>query len=895
MLRSAALAALAFLPFVPTAPFQDPPPAKAGTIEDRRLEPIAQRLAAYFAARATATQVDAARAALESSLAELAKELGGRDLLSRPADLERLVRLARGESERGPKAGKVSEDTCAPGGFRGSTMRYAFRLPSDYDPRAETTYPLLLAIPDAGEKPAAHLRESWSSRELRDGAIVVVPEMPEDEAEWDRVIVRGKPGGLCHVLTALRVACERFAVDFDRVFVAGYGKGVPAAIGAGNYAPQRFAGVIGRAGDAGELGPENFGHLPTLFAGGGARARAFLERAHESGYENSKVEPLAKEEDVWAWMQKHPRETRPDRVTVVVGNPFPTRCYWLRLASTATDTRATARIERDSNTVRIEGHGASHATLFLNDQLLDLDRPVHFVCNGAEVELHVQRRLATTLDLLEDGTSDPACVYVAQVTLSMSDPASAAYGELASRADPDFRQRLDRAGEDVELLWDLYEWCGATERPAKARVALRRLLRVQPDHEPARAALGYVRAGSRWFTSQEAMDRFLVLQDPVRAPAMGWVELDGTWIHPDERALAAKQLEKDWESGQWLALADRRRLEKGWLRQDLAWIAPEEAERVDEGEWFAGGEWLELPAANRRHARIESMWRIPTTDVLLETTIDREVALGAIHATSRAVPELVRAFGVAPQLPLRVVILRDEEQYDRFAFGDPDGRRPATQAGRLQVIHSAYFAESRFERVEGALEHRACGVCYWDSLAPNGDLYGVHAARLAYGLSWADAIDPSPKTVRKALANGPGADFYASYQAEKQLPMWFRYGGAVYAERYFEDREVAQGGDPWWTRKWSLDNLEKRGGLQPLAEIFAFQLDPDDRDAGLKLFIEAGLLVAFALDGDCAPVRAAHEDLKKALAAGRLRPSHVEAFTRALADHEAELRAFAGL
>ena len=85
------------------------------------------------------------------------------------------------------------------------------------------------------------------------------------------------------MLTSLRVAAERFAVDEDRVFVAGTGKGVPAAVAAGHTSPQRFAGVIGWAGDAGELGPENFLNLPTLFAGGAAKARAFRDKAVELG------------------------------------------------------------------------------------------------------------------------------------------------------------------------------------------------------------------------------------------------------------------------------------------------------------------------------------------------------------------------------------------------------------------------------------------------------------------------------------------------------------------------------------------------------------------------------------------------------------------------------------
>jgi hypothetical protein len=186
------------------------------------------------------------------------------------------------------------------------------------------------------------------------------------------------------------------------------------------------------------------------------------------------------------------------------------------------------------------------------------------------------------------------------------------------------------------------------------------------------------------------------------------------------------------------------------------------------------------------------------------------------------------------------------------------------------------------------------GVGLWDSQVPGGDLYGVHSARLAAGLAYVEALDPSPKAVRQALANGPGADYYAAYEAEHRFPAWLRYGAAVYAERYFRDDSVAAGGDPWWARAWSLENLHRKGGLRPLAELLAFPLDPDAVEDGQKLLLEVGLLVAFILDGACAQVLEAHADLVRALVAGRLHSNQLEALTEALVEHEGELRAFAG-
>jgi hypothetical protein len=187
------------------------------------------------------------------------------------------------------------------------------------------------------------------------------------------------------------------------------------------------------------------------------------------------------------------------------------------------------------------------------------------------------------------------------------------------------------------------------------------------------------------------------------------------------------------------------------------------------------------------------------------------------------------------------------------------------------------------------------GVGFWDTLSPNGDAYGLHAARLAFALSYVDALDPSPRAVAKALPKGPGADHFEAYEGEKALPRWLRLGGAVYAERYFRDAAAeASGGDPWWARVWSLQNLAQRGGLGSLDAALRAELDPDDRLGALRQMLAAGAVVAFMVDGGCAPVESAHAALLATLRAGRVRPEEGRALEAALHAHEAALRAFVG-
>ncbi|MFN0243216.1 MAG: hypothetical protein ACKVWV_10030 [Planctomycetota bacterium] len=860
--------------------------------DDEHLAKLASALAAHTQARDAGLGIEKSRAELDKEIARLTSERPGWDPLRQPLDLGRAWQLSRVRAEERP--GRIATEVVEPGTFGGAGLALTYRLPKSYAP-AKTRYPLILAIPDFDEVPAEHLRAQWTLPEILDGAILVSPAMPSKHEDWAQVAIHGRPGGLAHVLTAVRVASERFAVDFDRIYVVGRGKGVPTALAAGNTTPQRFAGVAGRAGDAGDLGPDNFVTLPVLLISAGAKGAELEQKAKAAGIDTIKRMASGGEKELWSWMLETPRRAYPESVAVVPGDPFPTRVAWLQIAPSASDARAAARIERATNTIHLTSNGVHKATLILHDALVSFDRPVRFVCNGIEQSAELQRSLTTALDLLQDGTSDPACVYVARAELDLSATDSTNLLARPAPEDVEFATRLDDAKRDAERLWALYEWCRASGREAAAPSVLRSLLRTAPDHAAAREALGHARGKDTWFPSKEALERYERSQDPEVAKARNYVLNKTGWVPPEDAGSIAKGWTKDHESGLWITLEDRRRLDAGWVRQDLAWIPPAESKNVDLFLWKVHGDWLDARTADRQRARVEDMWVIPGPQVVLHTTVDRAVALRAQHEMDRACDDLRRVFGAEPRLPIHVTLLRDEEQYDRFAFGDPDGRRRGAHAARLHAVHMAFFAESSLQRIDGELAFRGMGVGYWDPQIPNGHLYGVHSARLAVGLSFVDALDPSPKAVRRALTKGTGGDYVAAYDAEKRLPAWLRYGGAVYAERYFKDAYAGAERDAWWARKWSLDNLKSRGGLRPLAEVFAFQLDPDKRDDGLKLLIEVGLLVSFAVDGECAPVRAALTELQRGLASGRLRPSHSTALMEAIQAHEAQLRAFAGL
>lgn len=308
--------------------------------------------------------------------------------------------------------------------FREEAIAYKLWVPPSYKHSGDPT-PVILVMPGLDEEgqpmaPGQFLTEHWMETVARESALIAALELPEDQDSWDQISsADGKAGGAGRVMLVMRDLRDNYLVDFDRVYLLGRGAAVPAAVSIGGMFPHLFAGVVGQAGDAGEAGAGNYSNLPTFFQGGGAEASAFSEAAADFG--NCTLKPEASEDDVWTWMQEHPRSSNPAKVTLVAGKPIPNKAYWVEIPPVASEggVVVTAEADRESNTVTVSGTGASTVTLFFNDQLVDLDKPIKLVLNGAEQEVVVPRSVDDLLRLIERGTSDPGKLYVASATYDL--------------------------------------------------------------------------------------------------------------------------------------------------------------------------------------------------------------------------------------------------------------------------------------------------------------------------------------------------------------------------------------------------------------------------------------------------------------------------------------------
>lgn len=476
------------------------------------------------------------------------------------------------------------------------------------------------------------------------------------------------------------------------------------------------------------------------------------------------------------------------------------------------------------------------------------------------------------------------CLLLSLSTASAPAPVPAT---AAAAQDPDrkaeFERRLKAAGDDVEALWELYNWCDAYGLTREARKTARAILDVDESHRKANEALGHIEYDGKWFKSEKQLEKYKREEEERIKKAQGLVKWEDDWVPAADLPYLKKGLRRT-KDGRWVSEEEYERIEQGWVQQDLVWVPPAEAANIEKGLWKCGEDWLTLEEANEYHARVETWWVIPTENYVVHSTCKRETAMKAVQHIENAYGDLVRIYGVTPKEKLNVALLRSIEQYREFAGEDPVG---------TSGIFGAYFAINWMDDEEKIFY--GGGVGYWDDTSNEGNSWGPHYARYAAGLSFSQSVDPSPKALASFAKSRSGDLDVRDFLSEKKVPRWLRRGAASYVARHWID---VYSKNRTWAREWSVENILRQGGLNPLRQIFAMDLGfetDEDKDRAAKLVNEAGLLVAFVLDGDVPEVKQAHEGVKTAIQSGEGITESVAALEKAIEAAEPKLRKFAGL
>lgn len=109
-----------------------------------------------------------------------------------------------------------------------------------------------------------------------------------------------------------------------------------------------------------------------------------------------------------------------------------------------------------------------------------------------------------------------------------------------SNVEKQYNELLHKAPPTIEGHWKMAEWCKDAGLSAQRKFHLEEIIKLDPDHEEARLALGYGRfPNGGWMTPDEYMQR------------QGYVKYRGVWKLPQEIEIEARVREFELADKQW--------------------------------------------------------------------------------------------------------------------------------------------------------------------------------------------------------------------------------------------------------------------------------------------------------------------------------------------------------
>jgi hypothetical protein len=257
----------------------------------------------------------------------------------------------------------------------GKTWTFAVSVPNSYRGKGTDLLPVILTVIDKDADPKNVFKDSYGK--LLDTHLVVAsrePAVPNAGA----------------LLNGIYYAHLNYRIDRDRVTLDGIGKGARFVeeLAAAEYACLQWNGVVIRNPSAVQPLEGNFGLFPVgVFEGATEKEKAAAE-AHRAAGDPAKAHDPRKPFTIWF------KST----------GRMPKWGYWFTVDQAVdggVDQPLRVSISRDPalNVVDLDATNLAEATLLLNDEVLDLDQPVHVRVNGIVVaKERLVRNVMNTFD-----------------------------------------------------------------------------------------------------------------------------------------------------------------------------------------------------------------------------------------------------------------------------------------------------------------------------------------------------------------------------------------------------------------------------------------------------------------------------------------------------------------
>lgn len=315
------------------------------------------------------------------------------------------------------------------GEFKGEKYKinYCVWIPKNY--QRDQRYPLIVCIHDKKGKGEQYLKKVWDDPAIKDEYLVLATDLVE-AGDWEEK-EEGRASlsllGKIKFFDSLKNTWLNVAnVDFDRIFLDGYAEGGEAAWELATSFDV-FAGVIVRSASPGDCLvanlvncpvyamygakdkdslPEEMKKVKEILSGLGCSKAAFKEFADKEN------DPFAEESvNIKEWLKGLKRERYKKELFWETREIQLGKSNWINIENMETGEKVKAdfkaRVVKDEDQnkpdrIFLETHNVLKLRLFLNDDIVDLDKPVEVILNNSEKAAFLGKLDRSLLFLLDD-------------------------------------------------------------------------------------------------------------------------------------------------------------------------------------------------------------------------------------------------------------------------------------------------------------------------------------------------------------------------------------------------------------------------------------------------------------------------------------------------------------
>ncbi len=237
----------------------------------------------------------------------------------------------------------------------------------------------------------------------------------------------------------------------------------------------------------------------------------------------------------------------------------------------------------------------------------------------------------------------------------------------ATKEDEYAEKAKGLSARDADGHFKLGLWCQTEGLVSQAKKEFQAAIKVDPDHEGARTALGFERVDGQWL-DEKGKRAYLAAKEEEEAKAAGKVKWKDAWVDAEDLEYLKKGLVKVGD--EWLSPEDKAKLDQGLVRVGGRFVTKEEKEALEQGKVLVDGKWISKEEANRIHSDWENAWQIQTEHYLIRTNKDYDFAQKMGEEAEKCYA-LMKEFlgGLEPKTsgkPLSVYILATIDEYNAF-------------------------------------------------------------------------------------------------------------------------------------------------------------------------------------------------------------------------------------